>query len=89
MATEQTEIIITPEIDRAILFFNYCFPRMRIKTGFSINKNTLIAISNNNQVDYNLTALPNTLDEIIALNNSIRRLYKRGLKEHLKNVATT
>ena len=89
MVAEQTEIIITPEIDRAILFFNYCFPKMRIKTAFSINKNALIAISNNDSVDYNLTTLPNTLDEIIALNNSIRRLYKRGLKEHLKEVATT
>ena len=89
MTTEQVEVIITPEIDRAILLFNYCFPKLRIKTGFSLNKNALIAVSNNDPIDYDVSQLPNTLDEIIALNNSIRRLYKKGLKAHLKEVATT
>ncbi len=81
------EYEITPEIDRAITFFNYCFPQFRIFTAFSLNKNCLIARSSDNKVDYNVSLIPNTLDEMYELNASVRRIYRRGLKTHLRNIS--
>ncbi len=47
-------LITTPEIHRAIIFFNWCFPEYGIQTVYNMRLQSFYAYSSSNNVDFNI-----------------------------------
>ncbi len=73
-------IITTPEIHRAIIFFNYCFPEYRIQVGYNVRVQSFYAYSESSNVDFSITH---------NLRNKIKQLINNPIKQQLKEAKQT